>query len=113
MDRDNTGSIATSGVAAFACIVQDCVEVATILIAHRDSTEQPLCASHWQAAHQAAVTKLRPVTVLPRPACFVPGCGAGAVQIMRHLDDNHLPCCERHLDDLSWVMPEAVLEGQP
>ena len=50
---------------------------------------------------------LSAVRVLPRPECFVAACQLPAIEIVIHLDGTYLPCCETHLEDLSWVTPES------
>ena len=99
------GEASASGT-AFACVVSTCREIATIVVTCGDSTERPLCGEHWMRAQEAAGHQLAAGRTLARSLCFVAECRAGAVEIMVHVDSSLLPCCEGHLNDLSWVTPE-------
>jgi hypothetical protein len=96
-----------TSVLALVCSASKCGEIATVLIERETQAESPLCAEHWQAVRVLADHPLSAVTALPRPRCFVATCQAPAIEIVVHLDGTHLPCCETHLEDLSWVTPES------
>jgi hypothetical protein len=95
-----------SSVVAYVCSASDCDEIATVLIERETQAESPLCGEHWQAARVLADHPLSAVMVLPRPRCFVATCHAPAIEVVVNLDGTYLPCCETHLEDLSWVTPE-------
>ena len=95
-----------SSVVAYVCSASECGEIATVLVERETAAETPPCGEHWQAVRLLADHPLSAAMVLPRPRCFVATCQAHAVEIVVHLDGTYLPCCERHLDDLSWVTPE-------
>lgn len=104
MDRPFGSSVTGS---AFLCSVGRCDEIATIVVDHHNRAESPLCGEHWQTARHLTGDRLSTITILPRPRCFVAGCGESAIEIVVHLDGTLLPCCERHLEDLSWVTPKT------
>ena len=80
--------------------------MSAIVVTCGGGTEHPLCGEHWMGAQEAAGHRLAAVRTLARPLCFVAGCHAGAVELMVDVDSSLLPCCESHLNDLSWVTPE-------
>lgn len=93
--------------AAYVCIASGCADIATVLI-ERDApaSSSPLCAEHWQAARSLSDHPFSTVRVLPRPRCFVATCPTPAMELIVYLDGTYIPCCETHLEDLSWVTPE-------
>jgi hypothetical protein len=97
-----------STTVAYLCSAAGCSEIATILVVPESRAESPLCGEHWQATRRLADGPFSAVHVLPRPECFVAACQTPAVEIVVHLDGTHLPCCDTHLEDLSWVTPEAT-----
>jgi hypothetical protein len=92
---------------AHVCIASGCPEIAAVLIKREAPASSPLCGEHWQAARVLADDPPSAVRVLPRTRCFVAACQTPAIEIVIHLDGTYLPCCETHLEDLSWVTPES------
>ena len=97
---------APTSVVAYVCSVTGCGEIATVMVERDSHVEAPFCGDHWQVARILADNRLSTIMVLPRPHCFVAACATPALEIVVHLDGALLPCCEQHLDDLSWVTPE-------
>ena len=93
---------------AYLCSAAGGPEIATILIEPESRAETPLCGEHWQATRLLAEDPFTAVHVLSRPRCFVTACLTPAIEIVAHLDGTYLPCCETHLEDLSWVTPEST-----
>jgi hypothetical protein len=97
----------STSTVAYLCIASGCPEIATVLVKRAAQALSPLCGEHWQAARLLAGDPLGAVRVLRRPRCFVATCQTPAIEIVIHLDGTYLPCCETHLEDLSWVTPES------
>lgn len=95
-----------TSVVAYVCSVTGCAEIATVMVERDPHAEAPFCGEHWQAARKLADHRLSAIMVLPRPHCFVSACATPALEIVVHVDGALVPCCERHLEDLSWVTPE-------
>jgi hypothetical protein len=93
------------------CSVHNCDEIATIMLHHSDQAERAMCAKHWDLTHSVANMPISIVRTLPRPTCFVRDYPDGAVAIMEHINSTLLPCCETHLNDLSWIVPDRVGAG--
>ena len=90
---------------AYVCCVASCDEIATIMVPIEISQSDPSAPSTGIGPldlPRGSYCRADP----PRPSCFVGDCAAGAVVVMEHTDASLLPCCETHLNDLSWVVPE-------
>ena len=106
-ETENIAAVGDGNVAV-VCSVATCGEIATIMIEHRARAEQPRCAEHWQQAHGSAPQSLNVVRTLPATELLrhqLRERGGGGHGAHRRIP---LPCCESHLDDLSWVVPDEV-----
>ena len=92
---------------ALVCVEPGCFELATVRV-QVDDLAPVVCAPHWQDLRSQSGPSVSVLEVLDRPKCFKAACPSDAVSGMPHLDGRCLPVCEEHLEDLSWVVPDAV-----
>ena len=103
---DADGALTIDGRRFWCCTAIGCDSIASIVVQPGTDVPHSYCGLHWD--------ELRPpygkgcaLYVPDRPDCFHTHCQTTAVSVMTHLDGTHLPVCEPHLDDLSWVSPTA------
>ena len=96
-----------AGEPALQCMSADCDAVVTFVLRQANRERIGVCQTHVQELVANRVGPACTVELVDAPGCFHRSCGVKAERIIKHLDGELLPVCQQHLDDLSWVTPEA------
>lgn len=85
------------------CESSGCSLIARIHVALQHDDRLEVCVPHWGEVLRTHRDGIQGMRLMSLPRCFLHQCHRAAVTVVSRDDGQHLPVCQRHLDNLSWA----------